>query len=223
MILDYITVKIKVSMFFGLIKCGRILVTAIILAGGKSRRMGFNKAFLKYRDKTFIEHQIARLSKIFDEIILSANDASVYACLNLPIVSDVIPDKGPLSGICAGLMRSTSSHAFVIACDMPFIDEKVILYLKDQIDSYDVVVPQTSRGLEPLHAFYSKNCIQPMSRCINEGRLRIIDFFSEVKVRIVDELEFKGLDVSTQSLINLNTPEEYEKYCHNKKPNQGES
>jgi len=106
---------------------------------------------------------------------------------------------------------------------MPFIDEKVILYLKDQIDSYDVVVPQTSRGLEPLHAFYSKNCIQPMYRCLNEGRLRIIDFFSEVKVRIVDELEFKGLDVSTRSLINLNTPEEYEKYCDTKKPNQGES
>lgn len=198
-------------------------MTAIILAGGKSQRMGFNKAFLKYGDKTFIEHQIARLSKIFDEIILSANDTSVYAHLNLPIVSDVIPGKGPLSGICAGLVRSTSPHAFVIACDMPFIQEKVILYLKEQIDNYDVVVPQTSRGLEPLHAFYSKNCIQPIYHCLNEGRLRIIDFFREVKVRVVDEHEFKGLDISTQSLINLNTPEEYEKYFAGKETNQKES
>jgi molybdopterin-guanine dinucleotide biosynthesis protein A len=185
--------------------------------------MGFNKAFLKYRDRTFIEHQIERLGKIFDEIILSANDASVYAYLNLPTVSDVMPDKGPLSGICAGLVRSTSSHAFVIACDMPFIDEKVILCLKDRINTYDVVVPQTSRGLEPLHAFYSKNCIQPIYRCLHEGRLRIIDFFQEVKVRIVDEQEFKDLDISTQSLINLNTPAEYEKYCEDKKYNQGKS
>lgn len=194
-------------------------MTAIILVGGKSQRMGFNKAFLKYGNTTFIEHQIKGLSKIFDEVILSANDASIYAHLNLPIVSDVIPEKGPLSGICAGLIRSTSPHAFIIACDMPFIQEKVIMYLKEQINSYDVVVPKTSRGLEPLHAFYSKNCIQPMYHCLNEGRLRIIDFFPEVKVRIVDEQEFKGLNQSTQSLINLNTPEEYENYCDNEIPN----
>lgn len=198
-------------------------MTAIILAGGKSRRMGLNKAFLKYGNKTFIEHQITRLNRIFDEIILSANDASIYTHLNLPIVSDVIPERGPLGGICAGLVRSTSFHAFVIACDMPFIHEKIILYLKEQIDGYDVVVPRTSRGLEPLHAFYSKNCIQPMYRCLNEGRLRIIDFFSEVKVKIVDEQEFKKLDVSTQTLVNLNTPEEYNKYCDHKMPNRRES
>ena len=176
--------------------------------------MGFNKAFLKYGDKTFIEHQIAKLSKIFDEILLSANDPSGYASLNLPIVPDILPEKGPLSGICAGLIRAASSHAFVIACDMPFINEKVILYMKGLIDNYDVVVPQTSRGLEPMHAFYSKNCIQPIYRCLEKGKLRIIDFFSEVKVKIVNENEFKGLDASTQSLINLNTPEEYKKYCN---------
>lgn len=102
---------------------------------------------------------------------------------------------------------------------MPFIQEKVIMYLKEQIDNYDVVVPKTSRGLEPLHAFYSKNCIQPMYRCLNEGRLRIIDFFPEVKVRIVDEQEFKELNQPAQSLINLNTPEEYENYCDNERPN----
>ena len=190
-------------------------MTAIILAGGKSRRMGSNKAFLKYGDTTFIEHQVMMLRKIFDEIILSANDENAYAGLKLAIVSDVIPEKGPLSGIYAGLSHARSSHAFVIACDMPFINEKLILYLKSQINGYDVVVPQTSRGLEPMHAFYSRNCIQPMHRCLEEGRLRIVDFFSEVKVKVVDEKEFAGLDASLQSLINLNTPDEYKKYCNN--------
>lgn len=190
-------------------------MTAIIMAGGKSRRMGFNKSFLKYKDKTFIEHQIAILNNIFHEIILSANDRSIYDNFRLPIVTDVIPEKGPLSGICAGLLHTKDSHAFVIACDMPFINEKVILYLKKYIGGYDVVVPQTYRGLEPMHAFYSTNCIQPMYRCLEEGKLRIVDFFSEVRVKIVDEKEFGGLDVSTQSLINLNTPEEYKKYCGN--------
>lgn len=190
-------------------------VTVIIMAGGRSRRMGFNKSFLKYGDKTFIEHQITKLNKIFHEIIISANDRSIYDNLNLPIVPDVIPEKGPLSGICAGLMYTKNSHAFVVACDMPFINEKVILYLRRYIGGYDVVVPQTNRGLEPMHAFYSTNCIQPMYRCLEEGKLRIVDFFSEVRVKIVDEKEFGGLDASGQSLINLNTPEEYKKYCGN--------
>jgi molybdopterin-guanine dinucleotide biosynthesis protein A len=193
-------------------------VTAIILAGGKSRRMGSNKALLKYGDTTFIERQIARLSTIFHEIILSANDASIYAHLPLPVVPDIMPGKGPLSGICAGIMRSTNYYTFVVACDMPFISEKVILYLKRFITDYDVVVPRTERGLEPLHAFYSKNCIQPMQQCLKEDRLRIIDFFSEVKVKIVSEDELKAIDPSVQPLINLNTPEEYNTYCNLKNP-----
>ncbi|KKO17874.1 MAG: molybdenum cofactor guanylyltransferase [Candidatus Brocadia sp.] len=187
-------------------------MTAIILAGGKSRRMGFNKALLSYDKKTFIEHQIARLKTIFDEIIISANDAAVYAHLNLPIVSDIMPEKGPLSGICAGLIRSSSHHAFVVACDMPFVQEKAILCLREHIGDYDVVVPQTSRGLEPLHAFYSRNCIQPIRQCLDEGKLRIIDFFPMVKARIIHEQEWKELDGSTLSVTNLNTPEEYQKY-----------
>jgi molybdopterin-guanine dinucleotide biosynthesis protein A len=214
LIFDYITVKIRVSMFFELIKTREdFMTTAIILTGGKSRRMGSNKSFLKYGDKTFLEHQIARLSKIFDEIILSANDRDTYASFNLPVIPDVMPEKGPLSGICAGLMRAKDLHSFVVACDMPFIHEDIILYLKRRIDTYDVVIPQTNRGLEPMHAFYSKNCIQPMHRCLVEGRLRIVDFLSEVKVRVVSEEEITGLNISLQSLINLNTPEEYKKYC----------
>ncbi len=188
-------------------------VTAIILAGGKSQRMGSNKALLKYGDTTFIERQIARLSKIFQEIILSANDTSIYAHLLLPVVPDVIPGKGPLSGICAGIMHATNHYTFAVACDMPFISEEVILYLKQFITDYDVVVPRTERGLEPLHAFYSKNCIPPMQQCLKEGRLRVIDFFSEVKVKIVNEEELRVLAPAIQPLINLNTPEEYNTYC----------
>lgn len=193
-------------------------MTAIILAGGKSRRMGSHKALLRFGDKTFIEHQVAVLSKIFDEILISANERSLYKNLNLTIVPDIIPEKGPLGGITAGLIRATSSHAFVVACDMPFLNEEVILYLKGLIDTYDVVVPQTSRGLEPMHAFYSRDCIEPMQRCIQEGRLRIIDFFSEVRVRVVGAEEFAGLDTSARSLVNLNTAEEYKHYCNNKTP-----
>lgn len=200
-------------MFFNYsMKFKEIYVTVIILAGGKSRRMGSNKAFLKYGNKTFIEHQIAKLKTIFSEIIISSNDHNIYEGLNLPVVSDVIPEKGPLSGICAGLLYTKNSHVFVIACDMPFVCENAIMYLKEYTGKYDVVVPQTEYGLEPMHAFYSKKCIQPMYRHIKEGKLRIIDFFSEVNVKVVDKKEFKNLGAIEHPLLNLNTPDEYKKY-----------
>jgi molybdopterin-guanine dinucleotide biosynthesis protein A len=188
-------------------------MTAIILAGGKSLRMGSNKALLRYGSSTFIEQQIAILKNIFDEILISADNANEYERLHLPIVQDIMPDMGPLSGICSGLMRAASFHSFVVACDMPFINEKLILYLREQINSYDVVVPQTSLGLEPMHAFYSKNCIEPICRCIEKGRLKITDFFPEVKVKIIEEKDYKELETFSKSVINLNTPEEYKKHC----------
>lgn len=190
-------------------------MTAIILAGGKSIRMGTNKAFLTYRNIPFIEIQIETLKRLFRDIIISANDASFYEHLKLPIVPDVFPGKGPISGICAGLMHSKHSYAFVIACDMPFINKDVIVYMKGLVksDDYDVIVPHTVRGPEPLHAFYSKKCIATMQQCLEEGNLRMTDFLKKVNVRHVnvEELMKSGADI--KSFINLNTYQEYEKYC----------
>lgn len=189
-------------------------VTGIILAGGKSTRMGTNKAFLAYGNKSFIEIQIDILRHIFREIIISANDFSLYEHLQLPIVPDVMPGKGPLGGICAGLIHSKYSYAFVIACDMPFINKEVIVYMKELVkgDNYDVIVPHTVRGPEPLHAFYSKNCIQTMQRCLEEEDLRMSDFLQKVNVRHVNEEELIKSGKDIKSFINLNTYREYEDY-----------
>jgi len=190
-------------------------VTAIILAGGKSVRMGTNKAFLTYRNVPFIEIQIEILKHLFQDIIISANDAFLYEYLTLPIVSDVLPGKGPISGICAGLIRSKYPYAFAIACDMPFINKDVIKYIKGLVENndYDVIVPHTVRGPEPLHALYSKNCIAAMKLCLEEENLRLTDFLKKVNVRhvTVEELIRSGADIN--SFVNLNTYNEYEKYC----------
>lgn len=190
-------------------------MTAIILAGGKNVRMGGrNKAFLRIGSKTLIESQIERLQRVFKEVIISARTPEIYSHLNLPVVTDIVPDKGPLGGIYSGLIKASSFFSFVIACDMPFINVELIEFLKKIVarhaQDYDVVVPQSERGLEPLHAFYSKNCIEPIRKQLDNDALQLTDFLSRVKVRVVTSEEVKHIENVYNALVNLNTQEEYQ-------------
>ena len=185
-------------------------MTAVILAGGKSSRMGSNKAFLKLNGKTFIERQIELLREMFDEIFISANTPSEYEFLNLPVFKDIYPEKGPLCGIYTSLINSVSASTFMLACDMPFVESGLIKQLKGFTKEYDVVVPKSERGLEPLHAFYSKNCIEPIKRELDSNNLRIISFFPHVKVKTVELERLTSPDSFRNSIKNLNTRNEYE-------------
>ncbi len=185
-------------------------MTAVILAGGKSNRMGSNKAFLKLNGKAFIEKQIDLLREMFDEIFISANTPSEYEYLNLPVFKDLYPEKGPLCGIYTSLINSSSFNTFMLACDMPFVESGLIKHLKGFTREYDVVVPKSERGLEPLHAFYSKNCIEPIKRELDSNNLRIISFFPHVNVKIVELDSLTASDSFKNSIKNLNTRNEYE-------------
>ena len=185
-------------------------MTAVILAGGKSSRMGSNKAFLKLKGKTLIERQIDLLREMFDEIFISANTPSEYEFLNLPVFKDIYSDKGPLCGIYTSLVNSGSVNTFMLACDMPFVESGLIKHLKGFTKEYDVVVPKSERGLEPLHAFYSKNCIDPIKRELDSNNLRIISFFPHVKVKIIELESLTSPDSFKNSIKNLNTKDEYE-------------
>jgi molybdopterin-guanine dinucleotide biosynthesis protein A len=185
-------------------------MNAVILAGGKSSRMGSNKAFLKIKGKTFIEVQIELLRKMFNDIAISVNTPLEYEYLNLPIFKDIYPGKGPLGGIYTSLVNSNSSHTFMLACDMPFVRLELIKYLKDLTKEYDVVIPKSEKGLEPLHAFYSKKCIDPIKRELDANNLRMISFFPHVNVKIVELNELTLLDGVKDSIKNLNTMDDYE-------------
>ncbi len=185
-------------------------MNAVILVGGKSSRMGSNKAFLELKGKTFIELQIELLRKMFDEISISANTSAEYEYLDLPIFKDVYPGKGPLGGIYTSLINSSSLHTFMLACDMPFVEPELIKHLKDLTKEYDVVIPKSEKGLEPLHAFYSKKCIDPIKRSLNENNLRIISFFPHVNVKIVELDSLASSDRFKNSIKNLNTMDDYE-------------
>ena len=185
-------------------------MNAAILVGGKSSRMGSNKAFLELKGKTFIELQIELLREIFDDIFISANTSSEYEHLNLSIFKDVYPGNGPLGGIYTSLINSSSLHTFMLACDMPFIGPELINHLKDLTKEYDVVIPKSEKGLEPLHAFYSKKCIDPIKRSLEEDNLRITSFFPHVNVKIVELDNLNLSDSFKNSIKNLNTRDDYE-------------
>ncbi len=185
-------------------------MNAVILVGGKSSRMGTNKAFLEIKGKTFIELQIELLREMFDEISISANTPSEYEYLNLPIYTDIYPGKGPLGGIYTSLINSSSVHTFMLACDMPFVEPALIKHLKDLTKEYDVVIPKSEKGLEPLHAFYSRKCIEPIKRSLDENNLRIISFLPHVRVKVVELDSLSSSDSFKNSIKNLNTRDDYE-------------
>lgn len=183
-------------------------ITGIILSGGKSTRMGGNKAFIEIEGIPIIQRIHTLFERLFDEIIIVANQKELFLNLNAKIYSDIIPNQGVLGGLYTGLYFSSLPFSFCVACDMPFLKEFVIKYLINNIGDSDVVVPKTKDGLHPLHAIYSKNCLEPIKQVIEKGQYKIIDFYPMVKVKIVEERELFSLDPIRESFINVNTPEE---------------
>ncbi len=204
-------------------------VSAIILAGGKSRRMGRDKAFLELDGKPLIAHVIQRVAQVCDEIIIVANDALAYAPFGLRVISDVYPGKGSLGGIYSGLQAARTPLVLAVACDMPFLNEALLRYLISLAPRADVIVPRardlssnvlrdTQRlrplakeiNLHPMHAVYSKRCLEPIHAQIRANDLRLIGFYERVQVRVVEPDEIDQFDPHHLSFFNANTPEDFE-------------
>lgn len=186
-------------------------MTGIILTGGKSSRMGRNKAFLKLNGEVIIEKTVRLFKGLFDEVILVTNSPDEYKYLNTRIVSDIYPQGGSLIGIYSGLYHASSQYSFVAACDMPFLKKDFIEYLIKQTDNYDIVIPFSKDGQEPLHAVYSRACLKPMEGQIKKGNLKIIDVIPAVNVRRIEKDEIIPFDPEFTSFINVNTPSELER------------
>jgi molybdopterin-guanine dinucleotide biosynthesis protein A len=198
-------------------------ITGIILSGGKSVRMGENKAFIEI-DGVPIIYRIYNLFKeLFQEIIIVTNQKELFLNFNSKIYNDLLPNKGALGGLYTGLFFSNFQYSFCVACDMPFINKSLVQYLLKNIEEYEVIVPHTKDGLQPLHAIYSKNCLDPIKKTIEKGKYKIIDIYSLVKVKIVKEEDFGFLDPMRKSFINVNTPEELYSIKTGKKATENES
>lgn len=183
-------------------------ISGIILSGGKSSRMGKNKAFIEIDGVPIIQRIHNLFKTLFSEVVIVTNEVELFQNFEAKIHRDLIPDRGVLGGLYTGIYYSSFSHAFCVGCDMPFLRGPVIRYLIEKMEGYDVVVPRTEDGLQPLHAIYSKNCLDPMRKIMEQKQFKIIDLYPMVKVNIVEENEFRSLDLSRESFLNVNTPEE---------------
>lgn len=185
---------------------------AIILSGGKSSRMGKNKALLPFNDKTNIERIRDELQSLFDDIILVTNDPESYEFLNLKSVSDEFPGKGPLAGIHAGLMASDYEENIVVACDMPFVSAELASTLVQGLKHYDAIIPVIGGKRHPLFAAYQKRIVPEIEACLKEDRLRVIHLLDKLNVRYLEETELQAYsDGSLEEIFfNMNVPEEYE-------------
>jgi molybdopterin-guanine dinucleotide biosynthesis protein A len=186
-------------------------VTGLILAGGKNLRMGKNKAFLEVNGQRIIDRTASLFRGIFKEVILVTNDPLDYLDLNLRMVRDLLPDKGSLGGVYTGLFHASYDRSFVAACDMPFLNADLVRYEIDLSPGFDITIPRTEDGFQPLHAVYSQRCLPFMEDLLRRDILKIIDFFPRVKKRELSTEEIRRFDPELISFLNINTPEDLER------------
>jgi molybdopterin-guanine dinucleotide biosynthesis protein A len=186
-------------------------LTVAIMAGGKSSRMGTDKAFVPLLGRPLIEHILGKVADLGQAgTILVANRPADYAHLGLPLYSDVLPDKGSLGGIYTAITYSQTAYTLVIACDMPFVNPALLRYM-DSLragDAFDVIVPRVDGYPEGLHAMYSQACLLPIRERLDADQLKVLGFYDRVRVRYLDESEYRPFDPNGLSFYNVNTPDE---------------
>lgn len=188
--------------------------TAIILAGGKSSRMGFDKQFLKLRDKYIIEMIAERLERTFKEIILVTGRPEEYTKYGFKLVEDEVRGFGPLAGIHVGLKNSGSMHNYVVACDMPLINLKYIKYMMELIEQHegkvDGVITRLGEWIEPFNAFYSKSLLDRIEKNIEKGKKQINLLLQDSNVIYISEAKAREFSPEWEMFTNVNTLKDYE-------------
>ena len=182
-------------------------ITGIILAGGQSKRMGTDKAFLILKGQTFMTHTIAALETVAHKVIIVANDEK-YDVFGKERFGDIIPDAGPLSGLYTGLYHSNTTYNLVLGCDTPLVNEKILQLLLDHIeDAYDAVQFESDGHTMPLLAVYNKSCQDKCLELLESGERRlqrsVTSFFNTKTVPLAEHLK--------PYVLNINTPEDFNK------------
>lgn len=183
-------------------------LTVAIQAGGKSSRMGTDKSFVPFRGRPMIATVIDAVAGLGDELILITNKPDEYAHLGLPMFGDLYPETGPLGGIYTAVYHATHPHVLTVACDMPWLNRPLLEYIVSLRETADVVVPRWDKFPEPLHAVYSKACLEPIKEKLDAQMYKITVFYGRVSLRFVSREEIEQFDPEGRSFVNVNTPEE---------------
>lgn len=204
--------------------------SAVILAGGKSSRMGRSKALLPFDGEPLIRHLVRTLEPLFTDVVVVGGAGEEFVELagllgslrsqpnelnklnkpNLTLVRDEIAYQGPVGGIYYGLREAKGEFVFLTSCDAPFLNLALISHLISQISDYDVVVPYWRERFQPLHAVYRRSVAPLLGEQLERGELRPIFLYEKVRTRRVSEDEIRRFDPEGLSFLNMNTPEDYE-------------
>jgi molybdenum cofactor guanylyltransferase len=188
--------------------------TGAILAGGRSRRLGgLNKAGLILRPggASILDSLLARLRRLVDRAIIVARDGDRFAAVGVPVVEDLVPDGGALGALYTAVHSAETERTLVVACDMPFVSERLLAHLIGIGRDVDIAIPRTARGVEPLCATYSRRCAVEIRRLLDERRFKLGDVArsTALKVREVGGDELKAFGSEEVLFFNLNTPDDH--------------
>ena len=187
----------------------------IVLAGGKGLRLGQDKVSETIGDRSLLERVVSCLASFDSDILIVSASERTFPQLNgyprLRTVADIYLNKGPLGGVYAGLKASDSFYNFVVACDMPFLNQALLRYMMQISAGFDLVVPRLGELVEPLHAVYSRACLSPIESLLRQGDLILRRLFALVEVRYVEAEEIDRFDPQHLSFFNINNEADMER------------
>jgi molybdopterin-guanine dinucleotide biosynthesis protein A len=184
-----------------------------LLAGGKSSRMGVDKAFLDFGGQTLLDRALAVIGEVCDRVAIVGDPAKFADCRSAKcesVVADIFLGCGPLGGIHAALVHSSAELSLMLAVDMPFVTTELLAFLFEAGENTDAVVtvPRTSKGFQPLCAVYRREFCTAAEQALRAGEYKIDAAFSNVAIRIIEEAELAAAGFSERSFFNLNTPQD---------------
>ncbi|MBI4685381.1 MAG: molybdenum cofactor guanylyltransferase [Nitrospirae bacterium] len=193
----------------------KMTMTGTILAGGENRRIPLLKGQIEINGKRIIETNINLLLRFFDKVIISTNTPERYFYCGMPMIGDLLEQRGPLTGIYSVLTSTQDDSILVVACDMPFIRPEIVSLLITKYASgqgdWDAVIPQFEGRSQPLIGIYSKNVTGIIEDRIKKDQGSIRDMLTELRVLYVKEEEVSAVDPEGRSFVNINTMKDYKK------------
>ncbi len=178
--------------------------SGVILAGGRSSRMKFNKAFAEISGKPVINIIADKFAELFDETIIISNEPELFEHLGLAVYTDVYPRMGPVSGIHSGLYHARYNRVFVLGCDVPFINMQLVEYMIANLGDYDSIVPEIDSYLQPLAAVYNRKCLPVLTACLQENRVKLIRIFEELNALVLGRDELEKFGIVEEIFLNVN-------------------
>lgn len=189
-------------------------VTGVVLAGGRSTRMQSNKAFIEINGKRIIDNVLGKLTAELDEVIIVTNEPQEYVKYSndkVRVVTDIIPGKGPLSGVHSGLIHTSNNIILTVACDMPFLNMDMAKYMIEVAGESDVVVPIIGNNMEPLFAVYQRKCLQVIERELKQGHLKISRVYELLDILYIQEETIKKFGDPNVLFYNVNNRDDLRK------------